>query len=150
MGAGGPLPPPLLDPGCAGGRGPDPDTSRRMEVWQKEEPTRVAGTLVVDAQTAAPLAADLQGHFRVPGEGGPAAELDLHSVLTVSGVGKDPGVQPPQFESEPSVPHAVKDPLRFLGKAPAAPGAASTEEPAADETDEEAPEQTAEQPARQR
>jgi len=133
-----------------GGRGPDPDTSRRMEVWQKEEPTRVAGTLVVDAQTAAPLAADLQGHFRVPGEGGPAAELDLHSVLTVSGVGKDPGVQPPQFESEPSVPHAVKDPLRFLGKAPAAPGAASTEEPAADETDEEAPEQTAEQPARQR
>src|SRR5437899_1096467 len=133
-----------------GGRGPDPDTSRRMEVWQKEEPTRVAGTLVVDAQTAAPLAADLQGHFRVPGEGGPAAELDLHSVLTVSGVGKDPGVQPPQFESEPSVPHAVKDPLRFLGKAPAAPGAASTEDPAADETDEEAPEQTADQPARQR
>jgi hypothetical protein len=81
----------------------------------------------------------------VPGEGGPAAELDLHSVLTVTGIGKDPGVQPPQFEPEPSVPHAVKDPLRFLGKAPAAP-AASTEEPAADESDEEAPEQTAEQP----
>src|SRR5438477_3918352 len=120
-----------------GGRGPDPDTSRRMEVWQKEEPTRVAGTLVVDAQTAVPLAADLQGHFRVPGEGGAAAELDLHSVLTASGIGKDPGVQPPQFDPEPSVPHAVKDPLRFLGKAPAAPGAASTEEPAEESGDEE-------------
>jgi hypothetical protein len=69
-------------------------------------------------------------------------------VLTVSGIGKDPGVQPPQFEPEPSVPHAVKDPLRFLGKVPAA-GAA--EEPSTDESDEEAPEQTAEQqPPRQR
>jgi hypothetical protein len=134
-----------LQPG--GGRGPDAETARRLEVWQKEEPTRVAGTLVVDAQTAVAIAADLQGHFRVPGEGGPAAELDLHSVLTVSGVGKDPGVQPPQFEPEPSVPHAVKDPLRFLGKPPAA---AAPEEPSTDESDEEAPEQTAEQPPRQR
>jgi len=134
-----------LQPG--GVRGPDADTARRAEVWQKEEPTRVAGTLVVDAQTAVALAADLQGHFRVPGEGGPAAELDLHSVLTVSGIGKDPGVQPPQFEPEPSVPHAVKDPLRFLGKPPAA---GAPEEPSTDESDEEAPEQTAEQPPRQR
>jgi hypothetical protein len=134
-----------------GSRNADADTARRLEVWQKEEPMRVAGTLVVDAQTGAAIAADLQGHFRVPGEGGPAAELDLHSVLTVSGIGKDPGVQAPQYEPEPSVPHAVKDPLRFLGKAPAAPpGAASTEEPATEEPDEEAPEPTAEQPGRQR
>jgi hypothetical protein len=130
-----------------GGRGPDADTARRLEVWEKEEPTRVNGTLVVDTQTAVPIAADLQGHFRVPGEGGAAAELDLHSVLTVSSIGKEPGVQAPQFEPEPSVPHAVKDPLRFLGKAPAAPAA---EEPATDESEDEAPEQTAEQPARQR
>jgi hypothetical protein len=134
-----------LQPG--GGRGPDADTARRLEVWQKEEPMRIAGTLVVDAQTAVAIAADLQGHFRVPGEGAPAAELNLHSVLTISGIGKDPGVQPPQFEPEPSVPHAVKDPLRFLGKAPA-PGAA--EETSAEESDEEAPEQSAEAPARQR
>jgi len=117
-----------------------------VQPWQKEEPTRVAGTVVVDAQTGVALAADLQGHFRVPGEGGPAAELDLHSVLAVSAIGKDPGVQPPQFEPEPSVPHAVKDPLRYLGKAPA-PGA---EEPATEDSDEEASEQPAEQPARQR
>jgi len=134
-----------LQPG--GGRGPDADTARRLEVWQKEEPTRIAGTLVVDAQTGVALAADLQGHFRVPGEGAPAAELDLHSVLTVSGIGKDPGVQAPQFDPEPSVPHAVKDPLRFLGKAPAAGGA---EEAPAEESEEETPDQPAEQPARQR
>ena len=131
-----------------GGKGPDPDTARRLEVWQKEEPMRVTGTLVVDAQTAVPIAADLQGHFRVPGEGGSAAELDLHSVLTVSAIGKEPGVQAPQFEPEPSVPHAVKDPLRFLGKAPSAPGGA--EEPAADESEDEAPEQTAAEPAQKR
>lgn len=130
-----------------GGRGPDTDTARRLEMWQKAEPMRLSGTLVVDAQTAVPVAADLQGHFRVPGEGGPAAELDLHSVLTVSAIGKDPGVQAPQFDPEPSVPHAVKDPLRFLGKAAPAPGA---EEPASDESDEESEGQATEQPARQR
>jgi hypothetical protein len=134
-----------LQPG--GGRGPDADTARRLEVWQREEPTRLAGTLVVDAQTAVAIAADLQGHFRMPGEGAPAAELDLHSVLAVSGIGKDPGVQAPQFDPEPSVPHAVKDPLRFLGKAPAA---GAPEEAPADETDEETADQPAETPARQR
>ena len=80
-----------------------------------------------------------------------AAELDLHSVLTTAAIGKDPSVKAPQYDPEPSVPHAVKDPLRFLGRAPAvAPGAASTEEPAAEETDEEAApdEQPAEAPAR--
>lgn len=130
-----------------GGRGPDPDTARRLEMWEKEEPTRVSGTLVVDAQSGAPIGADLQGHFRIPGsQGAAAAELDVHSVLAASAIGKDPGVRAPQFEPEPSVPHAVKDPLRFLGKAPAAAGAPSTEEPATDESEDEAPEQTAEQP----
>jgi hypothetical protein len=129
-----------------GGRGPDPDTARRLEMWEKEEPTRVAGALVVDALTGAPIGADLQGHFRIPGSQGAAAELDVHSVLAVSATGKDPGVRAPQYEPEPSVPHAVKDPLRFLGKAPATGGAPSTEEPSTDESEEEAPEQTAEQP----
>jgi hypothetical protein len=133
-----------------GGRGPDADTTRRLEVWEREEPTRVAGTLLVDAATAVPVGADLQGHFRVPGSSGIAAELDLHSVLAVSAIGKDPGVRAPQFEPEPSVPHAVKDPLRFLGKAPAASAGAPGEEPATDESEDEASDQTAEQPARQR
>jgi len=90
----------------------------------------------VDKQTAVAVGADLQGHFRVPGNSGPAAELDLHSVLTTSDIGKDPGIKPPEVEPAPSVPHAVKDPLRFLGKAPAAPGAPSTEEPAGESSDE--------------
>ena len=139
--------PRLEYPGQPGaGRGPDPDTARRLEMWEKEEPTRVSGALVVDAQTGVALGGDLQGHFRIPGSQGSAAELDVHSVLTVSAVGKDPGVRAPQYEPEPSVPHAVKDPLRFLGKAPAVAGAPTAEEPATDDSEEEAPEPTAEQP----
>ncbi|HEY5677449.1 MAG TPA: hypothetical protein VIR81_11695 [Myxococcales bacterium] len=115
----------------------DPDTARRLELWEKEEPSRVSGTLIVDAATSAPLACDLQGHFKVPGNGnGAAAELDLHTVLVTSAIGKDPGLKAPPFEPETTVPHAVKDPLRFLGKAPGtAPPAA--EEP--DESEEEEP-----------
>ena len=114
---------------------PDPDTSRRLELWEKEEPATVSGTVLVDAQTAAPLGCDLRGHFRVAGaRDAPAAELDLHSVLTTNAIGKDPGVRAPQFEPEPSVPHAVKDPLRFLGKAPAAVPPAEEE---TEESDEE-------------
>lgn len=112
--------------------GPDPDTARRLELWEKEEPASVSGTLVVDAETAAPLAADLQGRFRVPSSGGagPAAELALHSVLVTSAIGKNPGLKQPHAEPEPSVPHAVKDPLRFLRKEPGAP-------PPAEETEED-------------
>jgi hypothetical protein len=127
------------------GRGPDPDTARRLEMWEKEEPTRVSGTLVVDALTGVAIGSDLQGHFRIPGSQGAAAELDVHSVLAASAIGKDAGVHAPQFEPEPSVPHAVKDPLRFLGKAQG-PAGAPGEEPSTDESEDEAPEQTAEQP----
>lgn len=133
--------PPLQYPETAAkAPGPDPDTARRLELWEKEEPTRVAGTLLVDLATGAPLGADLQGHFKVPtsGDSGPAAELDLHSVLVTSAVGKDPQLKVPQAEPEPSVPHAVKDPLRFLRKETGAPpGAASTEESEDGEGDEE-------------
>ena len=114
------------------GKGPDPDTAHRLELWEKEEPTEVSGTVLIDAETGVPLGCDLEGHFKVPADGksGPAAELDLHSVLVTLAVGKELSIKAPQAEPEPSVPHAVKDPLRFLGKEPgAAPGAASTEEP---------------------
>jgi len=93
---------------------PDPDTSRRLELWEKEEPADVSGTLVVDAETGVPLACDLEGDFK----------------------GKDPGIKAPQAEPEPSVPHAVKDPLRFLGKEP---GAGPAEEPEETEEEEETP-----------
>src|SRR2546423_7306054 len=100
----------------------DPDTARRLELWEKEEPVSVRGTLVVDADTAAPLGCDLQGHFKVSGNNTqePAAELDLHSVLVTTNNERDPNLNAPQFSQEKSVPHAVKDPLRLLGKGPAA------------------------------
>jgi hypothetical protein len=131
------LPPLQYPQGADGKKGPDPDTARRLDLWAKEEPTQLSGTVIVDKQTAVAIGADLQGHFRVPGNSGPAADLHLHSVLTTSDIGKDPGIKPPEVEPAPSVPHAVKDPLRFLGKAPAAPGAPSTEEPAEEAGDEE-------------
>jgi len=114
----------------------DPDTARRLEIWEKEEPSAARGTVVIDLQTAVPLGCDLQGHFKVPGGGqGPAAELDLHSVLVTSAIGKSAALKAPQAEPETSVPHAVKDPLRFLGKGPAAGTQPGAEEP--DEGDEE-------------
>lgn len=119
----------------------DPDTARRLELWEKEEPLSVRGTVLVDAETAAPLACDLQGQFKVADNGqGPAAELHLHSVLVTSSIGKDPNLKAPQFEPETSVPHAVKDPLRFLGKGPAAgPQPPAGEEPEDSEEDETPP-----------
>ncbi len=133
--------PPVEYPGQGGKPGaPDPDTARRLELWQKQEPISVAGTVLVDAETAAPLGCDLEGRFKVEGESkpGPAAELSLHSVLVTQAIGKDPNLKEPKYEAEPSAAHAVKDPLRFLGKVPGAtPGAASTEEPAAADDDDE-------------
>ena len=115
-------------------KGPDPDTARRLELWDKEEPSSARGTVVVDAETAAPLGCDLTGHFKVPGSAGPAAELDLHSVLVTSALGKSIALKAPQAEPETVVPHAVKDPLRFLGKAQVPPAAEETEEGEDEET----------------
>jgi len=134
--------PPVQYPG---GGAPDPDTARRLELWEKEEPTEVSGSLLVDAQTAAPLACDLDGRFTVAATGkAPAAELKLSTELTTTAVGSELTIKTPRAEPEPSAPHAVKDPLRFLGKEPGAePGEGSTEEPeeteSADEEDAPAP-----------
>src|SRR2546427_1632438 len=116
----------------------DPDTGRRLELWDKEEPVTVSGTVVIDAQTAAPLGCDLRGRFRVAGDGAaPVAEMSVHSVLVTSAIGKDPKLKAPEAEPEPSVPHAVKDPLRFLRKGPGA--APPAEEPDEGEEEEAAP-----------
>src|SRR5439155_10537852 len=106
--------------------GLDPDTARRLELWEKQEPTEVSGTVVVDAETGAPLACDLEGNFKVASQtkAGPAAELDLHTVLTTSALGSAIAIKAPRFEPEPCVPHAVKDRLRFLGKEPGEEGGA--------------------------
>ena len=133
--------PPLLYPEGK----PDPDTSRRLELWEKEEPADVSGTVVIDVETGVPLACDLEGDFKVAPstQSAPAVSalwvptvVVLHTVLVTTAVGKDPGIKAPQAEPEPSVPHAVKDPLRFLGKES---GAGPAEEPEETEEEEEAP-----------
>ena len=124
--------------------GPDADTARRLSLWEKETPVEVAGFVTIDAETAAPLAYDLRGEFKVAQASGPAAELTLHASLKTTGVGKDVAIKPPEFEPDQSVPHAVKDPLRFLGKS--AP-VAGTPEAAADEADEGVADETTDEPA---
>lgn len=118
--------------------GPDPDTARRLELLEKEQPLAVSGTVTVDAETAAPLAADLTGRFRVaparPGQ--PPADLDLKVALATSEIGGAFEVKAPAYEPDPSTPHAVKDPLRFLGRTGAAGGAPSTAEPVEDDEGE--------------
>ena len=63
---------------------------------------------------------------------GPPADLEFKLSFTTTEVGTATEVKTPAFEPDPSTPHAVKDPLRFLGKAAPA-GAASTAEPVEDE-----------------
>ena len=114
--------------------GPDPDTARRLELFEREQPIAVSGTLLVDEATCAPLSADLTGRFRVTGQkDAPAADLELRVTMGTSDVGAALNVKVPAFEPDPSTPHAVKDPLRFLGKVAVPAGSASTEEPVEDE-----------------
>ena len=128
--------------------GADADTARRLSLWEQQEPVEVSGFVTVDAESAAPLAYDLRGQFRVPQPSGPAAELALHASLRTTGLGKEIAIKAPAVEEEPSVPHAVKDPLRFLGKGAPAAGTAGEEQGAADDGEEEAPEdQPADAPA---
>ena len=135
--------PPLQWPEAPGGAkaaatGPDADTARRLSLWEKETPVEVAGFVTVDAETAAPLAWDLRGDFKVAQDKGPVAELALHASMRTSGLGKDAKVEAPEFEPDQAVPHAVKDPLRFLGKSqPAAGTPEATEEDAQEEAAED-------------
>ena len=121
--------------------GPDKDTARRLSLWEQEQPIEVSGWVVVDSDTASPLAWELTGRFRVAAEkAGQPAELELTTTLKTAGVGRALLVKAPDFEPEPSVPHAVKDPLRFLGKqAPPTEGTAPAEE---EEEEEDEPEAT--------
>ncbi len=135
------LPPPVYPEPPAGqagkALGPDPDTARRLELREQEQPLALSGNVFIDAETAAPLAAELHGQFRVAPGGGKAAsaipaELSLAVSISTTEVGKAIAVRAPAFEPDPSTPHGVKDPLRFLGKnAPG--GAPSSEEPVEDD-----------------
>ncbi|TMB38919.1 MAG: hypothetical protein E6J62_02775 [Deltaproteobacteria bacterium] len=53
------LPPIQYPQGADGKKGPDPDTARRLELWTKEEPTQLSGTVIVDKQSAVAIGADL-------------------------------------------------------------------------------------------
>jgi hypothetical protein len=113
--------------------GADPDTARRLQLREKAQAISLGGHLFVDAETCAPLAAELTGRFRVPSSNAsaPPSELNLAVSFSTSDVGRGVTVKVPAFEPDPSTPHGVKDPLRFMGKLlPAsAPDTEEVEEP---------------------
>jgi len=111
--------------------GADPDTARRLQLREKVQSVLLSGHLFVDAETCAPLAAELTGKFRVPASNtsAPPSELNLAVSFFTSDVGRGVTIKVPAFEPDPSTPHGVKDPLRFMGKLASAPDAEEVDEP---------------------
>ena len=69
--------------------GPDAHLKAEQLLAQKREPRTLSGTLSVDAQTAVPLAARLEGTVEAPGEGSEHATLRLLVDSSVPKVGTD-------------------------------------------------------------
>lgn len=61
--------------------GPDEDTALRLAALETGRPERLSGTLVVDAEAAVPLAADLEATVVVPGEKPARLELTVHLAV---------------------------------------------------------------------
>lgn len=86
--------------------GPDPDTALRLAALEKGRPTSVRGSLLVDAETAVPLQAQLEAAVVVPGE--QEARLELAVDLRVEGVGQKPRIAvPDHIEDAPRPPGVV-------------------------------------------
>ncbi|MBS2029801.1 MAG: hypothetical protein JST54_18010 [Deltaproteobacteria bacterium] len=88
----GPKLPPLATP--KGGY--DAHLKAEQLLSQKREPRTLSGTLSVDAQTAVPLAARLEGTVDAPGEGNDHASLHLLVDTSVPKVGADLVVAAPK------------------------------------------------------
>lgn len=76
--------------------GPDPHLARRMDLEKKKVPKSLEGTLLVDADTATALDADLVCVLEAPGEGNEKTQLHMTVSLETSDVGKDPALVPPK------------------------------------------------------
>lgn len=88
-----PLPAPVEPKG-----GRDPSTQRRLLFFEKRRPTSLSGEVLVDAQTSVVLRARLDGRLVVPAEGeqGKAAEVRLVLDSSLTDIGRDPGLKPPE------------------------------------------------------
>lgn len=104
--------------------GPDEDTLRRLAFDARLVPREVQGEVLVDPETAVVLEARIEAQFELPGDGEneqPARlKLEVRYALAPAG---DVVVRAPENVVAPRMPHAVDNPLGFLGAAPAAPAA---------------------------
>jgi len=102
----------------------DPDMARRLELWEKQETGSRVGHAGHRCADAVPLGCDSATPLQRSRDGDvPAAELDLPFRARDFERGGSRAEDAAVRARDEACPHAVKDPLRFLGKAPAAPAA---------------------------
>lgn len=95
--------------------GPDEETARRVEFDTRRRPERVTGELLVDEVTGVILKARAKARFSVPGVGkDPESALDVELSFDLAPDDKV-AVAAPSNVTAPRMPHAVDEPLSFLG-----------------------------------
>jgi hypothetical protein len=130
--------PALAEP--KGGR--DETTRRRMAFFDRRAPQSLSGEVLVDAQTAVVLKVRLDGRINVPAnDAAGGAELRMVLESTLSEIGKDPRLQPPEsFLPDADKPQGIADALDRFGIARNKPEGATpgTAAPSDEPGDEEA------------
>ncbi|AFE04000.1 hypothetical protein COCOR_01320 [Corallococcus coralloides DSM 2259] len=112
----------------------DETTKRRANFFAHRLPRSLEGEVLVDSATSVVLKARLDGRIGVPQEKTPeAAELRMTLESSLTDIGKDPGLQPPQdFLPDADKPQGIADALDHFGiprtkagDSPGTPGAAA-------------------------
>ncbi|WP_186001727.1 MULTISPECIES: hypothetical protein [Corallococcus] len=112
----------------------DETTKRRASFFTHRLPRSLEGEVLVDSATSVVLKARLDGRIGVPQEKTPeAAELRMTLESSLTEIGRDPQLQPPQdFLPDADKPQGIADALDHFGiprgkagDSPAAPGAAA-------------------------
>ncbi|NNC18838.1 hypothetical protein HRD49_35150 [Corallococcus exiguus] len=112
----------------------DETTKRRANFFSHRLPRSLEGEVLVDSVTSVVLKARLDGRIGVPQEKTPeAAELRMTLESSLTEIGKDPALQPPQdFLPDADKPQGIADamdhfgiPRTKAGDSPATPGAAA-------------------------
>jgi len=97
--------------------GTDESTRRRANFFAHRVPRSLDGEVLVDATTSVVLKARLDGRLGVPSEKTPeAAELRMTLESTLSELGQDPKLQPPEnFLPDADKPQGIADALDAFG-----------------------------------
>ncbi|WP_375756842.1 hypothetical protein [Corallococcus exercitus] len=124
--------PPRKMPAAFTPKNADETTKRRANFFAHRLPRSLEGEVLVDSATSVVLKARLDGRIGVPQEKTPeAAELRMTLESSLTDIGKDPKLQPPQdFLPDADKPQGIADALDHFGiprtkpgDSPATPGA---------------------------